>query len=191
LALILSATVPFGLFVAFNYKEYGLYYINDDHYLSILGSIGSVGNGVFRMFWGIVLDVLPFKKIQYIMIGIFMVSCATIIWSVQNNASYLITVLVTYGTYGGLYSIYPTQTVRMLGRQLGPKLYYITFFGFAFGAILQYAAHKFLVEEFKQEGYTYCFIIFGAFLIASLVLTFTINLENDKKEVKNSTTLEE
>lgn len=97
------------------------------------------------MVWGILLDMMPFKTIKYIMIGIFVVSCATIKWSVLNDASYLITVLLTYGCYGGLYSIYPTQTVRMLGRQLGPKLYYITFFGFSFGAILQYLAHKFLV----------------------------------------------
>jgi MFS family permease len=142
-------TVPFGIFVAFNYKEYGLFYINDDHYLSTLGSIGSVGNGLFRMFWGVLTDIIPFKKIQYILISIFAVSCATIVWSVQNNASYLLTVLFTYGTYGGLYSIYPTQTVKMLGRQLGPKLYYITFFGFSTGAVLQYLAHKFLVEKYK------------------------------------------
>jgi MFS family permease len=145
LTLILAATVPFGLFVAFNYKEYGLYFINDDHYLSILGSIGSVGNGVFRMFWGVVMDLMPFKKVKYIMIGIFLVSCSTIIWTVKSNAAYLITVLITYGAYGGLYSVYPTQTVRMLGRHLGPKLYYITFFGFSFGAILQFIAHKYLV----------------------------------------------
>lgn len=84
--------------------------------------------------------------------------------------------MITYGTYGGLYSIYPTQTVRMLGRQLGPKLYYITFFGFASGGILQYLAHKFLVEEFKEDGYNYCFIIFGALLFVALALILKIDL---------------
>jgi MFS family permease len=168
--------VPFGLFVAFNYKEYGGIYIKDDYYLSVLGSIGSVGNGVFRMFWGILMDLLPFRKLKYIVIAIFIVSCATIKWAVQTQASYLITVLIVYGAYGGLYSIYPTQTVRMLGRQLGPKLYYITFLGFSSGAILQYIAHKFLVEKYHDDGYTYCFIIFGALLFVALALIYKIDL---------------
>jgi len=81
---MLAATVPYGLFVAFNYKEYGLYYISDDHYLSILGSIGSVGNGVFRMFWGIMMDILTFRQIKLIVISVLMASAATIYYSVQN-----------------------------------------------------------------------------------------------------------
>lgn len=175
--MILGTTVPFGLFVAFNYKEYGGLYIKDDYYLSLLGSIGSVGNGVFRMFWGVLMDILPFRKLKYIMIAIFIVSCITIKWAAQEQASYLITVLVVYGAYGGLYSIYPTQTVRMLGRQLGPRLYYITFLGFSSGAILQYLAHKFLVEKFHDDGYVYCFIIFGVFLLVSLFLIIRVDLE--------------
>ena len=184
MTLILAATVPFGLFVAFNYKEYGLYFINDDRYLSILGSIGSVGNGVFRMFWGVVMDLMPFKKVKYIMIAIFLVSCSTIVWAVKSNAAYLITVLITYGAYGGLYSVYPTQTVRMLGRNLGPKLYYITFLGFSFGAILQFIAHKYLVEQYKIDGYTYCFIIFGAMQLMALILIYKTNLEKDNLNAK-------
>lgn len=187
LAFILASTVPFGLFVAFNYKEYGLYYINDDHYLSILGSIGSVGNGVFRMIWGVMMDKFTFKQNTYLMIAIFVASCGTIIWSVQNNATYLITILITTGTYGGLYSVYPTQTVRMLGRQLGPKLYYITFTGFSFGAILQFIAHKLLVEEYKLDGYTYCFAIFGALLILSLACNAITQLEGEGKATVDTT----
>lgn len=143
-----------------------------------MGSIGSIGNGVFRMFWGILMDVLPFRKIKYIIIGIFIISCVTIKWAVQQQATYLITVLIVYGAYGGLYSIYPTQTVRMLGRQLGPKLYYIAFIGFSSGAVLQYIAHKFLVEIFHEDGYLYCFAIFGAFLLVAVVLLFKIELES-------------
>jgi len=171
-----GTTVPFGLFVAFNYKEYGGIFIKDDRYLSLLGSIGSVCNGVFRMFWGVLMDILPFRRIKYIIIGIFIASCITIKWAVQQQAVYLITVVMVYGAYGGLFSIYPTQTVRMLGRQLGPKLYYITFVGFSSGAILQYVAHKFLVEIFHEDGYIYCFAIFGAFLLVALGLVFKIDL---------------
>lgn len=116
------------------------------------------------------------------MISVHIISCATIIWSARNKASYLITVLVTYGFYGGLYSIYPTQTVKILGRKIGPKIYYLTFTGFSFGAILQYIAHKYLVDYYHYDGYTYCFIIFGALLVLSAVLILTIEFEMDKSE---------
>ena len=43
-------TAPYGMFVAFNYKEYGLIFIKDDKFLSILGSIGSIANVVLDWF---------------------------------------------------------------------------------------------------------------------------------------------
>ena len=53
---ILGCTMPFGGFVAFYYKEYGLTEISDDRYFAILGSIGSIMNGLARMFWGTMMD---------------------------------------------------------------------------------------------------------------------------------------
>ncbi len=142
---ILAFCVPFGLFVAFNFKEYGLIYSLDDHYLSLLGSLGSVGNGLFRIVLGIILDFVTFKTIMLINLGVLIVSCATFYFSVQSKISYLFSVVLSYGCYGGLYTIFPTQTVRILGRQIGPKMYYFTFIGFSCGSIIQYLCHKFLV----------------------------------------------
>lgn len=54
------------------------------------------------------MDILPFKKLKIIMIGLLMLTCATIVFSVKNEVTYLFTVVICYGTYGGLYSVYPT-----------------------------------------------------------------------------------
>jgi hypothetical protein len=97
------------------------------------------------MIWGILMDILPFKTIMLINVGVQILFCGTIAWSVQNQATYLITVVIVYGFYGGLYSIFPTQTIRMLGKKIGSKMYYITFVGFSAGVLLQYLAHKILV----------------------------------------------
>ncbi len=132
------------------------------------------------------MDILPFRQIKLIMVAIFIASCVSIKWAVQEQASYLITVVIVYGAYGGLYSVYPTQTVRMVGRQLGPKLYYITFIGFSSGALLQYFAHKFLVEVFHDDGYTYCFVIFGLFLLVALGLILKVDLEGETLKVSPS-----
>ena len=50
--------------MAFYYKEYGLTEITDDRYFAILGSIGSVMNGLSRLFWGAMMDKVIFFIIQ-------------------------------------------------------------------------------------------------------------------------------
>lgn len=175
LLALLSTVVTYGFFVAFHFKEYGSIFIKDDHYLSLLGSLGSVGNGVFRMVLGATMDLISFKTIMLANTIVFMASCATIVFSVQNEATYLITIVLTYGCYGSLYSIFPTQTVRILGKRIGPKMYYITFFGFSFGALMQYLFHTTLVKHYQEDGYKYCFIIFGCLLVIALILILTVD----------------
>ena len=41
-----------GFFVANVYKTYGFYYIKDDHFLTKVGALASVFNGLARIFWG-------------------------------------------------------------------------------------------------------------------------------------------
>jgi MFS family permease len=175
---------PFGLFIAFHFKEYGGIYIKDDYYLSMLGSMGSVANGIFRMILGMTMDVIPFKLLMTSNILIFMVSCATIIFSVQSKVSYFITIVITYGVYGSLYSIFPTQSVRMLGKAIGSKMYYITFGGFSLGSLVQFVFHRVLVEKYGEDGYTYCFIIFGCLMVVGLILSVTIKFPLHESEAK-------
>ena len=66
LLAILGSTMPFGGFVAFYYKEYGLTEISDDRFFAIVGSVGSIMNGVARLFWGTMMDkvtLLSYKDI--------------------------------------------------------------------------------------------------------------------------------
>lgn len=46
---------------------------------------------------------------------------------------YLVAVSLIYFVYGGNYSIYPTQTMRVFGNKVGAKVYYIVFLGFSLG----------------------------------------------------------
>jgi MFS family permease len=125
------------------------------------------------MVWGISMDLYPFRSNILAMLSVFAVGCITILWSGQNKVTYLITVVSTYFCYGGLYSVFPTQTVRMLGRVVGPKLYYLTFVGFSLGVIIQYVSHKFLVEAYGTNGYLYCFILYGALLVVAFGVVLT------------------
>lgn len=113
---MLFCSAPYGMFVAFNYKEYGQTAIFNDQLLSLFGSLGSVANGFFRAFWGILLDRFAFSRLSTIISCLLLVSCATIRFAVLSESTFAIAVICTYACYGGLFSLYPTQTVRILGK---------------------------------------------------------------------------
>ncbi|CAI9729318.1 Hypothetical predicted protein [Octopus vulgaris] len=46
------------------YKIYGMTFISDDNFLTILGSVCAVGNAVAKMSWGLICDKLLFKVIS-------------------------------------------------------------------------------------------------------------------------------
>lgn len=131
--MIITLCVPYGMFIAFNYKEFGLTEIHDDKLLSLMGSLGSVLNGTSRAVWGMLMDKLSFRMISLLVCSVLLASSILIRWAIYNDILYLLIVMSTYACYGGLFSIYPTQTIRILGNKLGSRLYFYTFTGFSLG----------------------------------------------------------
>lgn len=131
--MTLTCSVPFGMFVAFNYKEYGTTRIYDDNFLTTVGSCGSIFNGLGRLLFGMLLDKFSFKVLSSFINIVLIVFGLSISLIVQNEYLYLVAVSMIYFVYGGNYSIYPTQTVRVFGNSLGPKVYYMVFLGFTVG----------------------------------------------------------
>jgi len=67
------------LLVANNYKVYGLTKISEDHLLTVIGSIGSVANGVTRPMWALFFDKFGFKKV-YFVLSLIQVSLFSFPW---------------------------------------------------------------------------------------------------------------
>ena len=61
--------------------------------------------------------------------------------------TYLILVVAAFFTYGGNYGIFPTQTVRILGKDIGSRVYPYVFSGFVISGIIEFFLHYFLVGE--------------------------------------------
>lgn len=121
------------MFIAFNYKEYGMLGIDDDSFLTVIGSSGAIFNGLGRFFWGFMFDKFSFRIISSLINGLLLAGALTISFLVEDKYYFLIGVCVIYFCYGGNYSVYPTHTVRIFGSVLGGKIYYIVFTGFSFG----------------------------------------------------------
>ena len=133
LTLTLSCSVPFGMFIAFNYKEYGSIKIDNDSFLTAVGSCGAIFNGLGRLVFGMLFDKFSFKIISTVINVILLIFSLTLPLLLEVKFLYLIAVSCIYFVYGGNYSIYPTQTVRVFGSKIGAKVYYLVFFGFSFG----------------------------------------------------------
>jgi OFA family oxalate/formate antiporter-like MFS transporter len=121
------------MFMAFNYKEYGFIKITDDAFLTVVGSCGAIFNGMGRLAWGALFDHLSFKTIS-LSINIIFITCGLLVpYIAYSEYLYLAMVCLIYFAYGGNYSVYPTQTIRIFGSEMGPKIYWITFSGFTIG----------------------------------------------------------
>jgi hypothetical protein len=44
-----------------SFKNYALYYINDDRFLSFAGAIGLLLNGFMRLIWPLIIEKCSFK----------------------------------------------------------------------------------------------------------------------------------
>ena len=104
------------MFIAFNYKEYGMLKIDDDSFLTTIGSFGAIFNGVGRLFWGVMFDKFSFRVISSLINAVLLGTAIIVPFMVENQYLYLVIVAVIYFCYGGNYSVYPTHTVRIFGQ---------------------------------------------------------------------------
>ena len=56
--------------MANNYKIYGFQKLEDDKFLTVVGSVGSAANGCSRLFWAYLLDKYGFRKVYFILMAI-------------------------------------------------------------------------------------------------------------------------
>lgn len=142
--------IPFGAFIASNYKNVAFELNSDfetqDHLITLLGSIGILCNGVFRCMWGFLLDKFSFKVLSSIINIILLICCCTLFLAIKTYITYLILVVLVYLSYGGMYALMPTQSVKILGEEMGTKMYWVVFSGFSIATIFQFTIRFILID---------------------------------------------
>lgn len=56
-------SVGLGVLVNSNYKTIGKKVIVDDYFMTIVGSLANVANGISRPIWSNLIDKYPFKRL--------------------------------------------------------------------------------------------------------------------------------
>jgi hypothetical protein len=105
-----------GIYLASAYKSFGKEQINDDQFLTIVGSVSSVCNGSFRYLWGQIMDKTSFKISYSILLSVQAVLIVTLYYISSIKALYLIWISMILCCEGGHFSLYPTIIARMYGK---------------------------------------------------------------------------
>lgn len=116
--LFLSAFCSFipGLYIAYSYKTFGKHEINDDHFLTYVGSVSSIFNGSFRYLWGMLMDKTSFKTSYCILLLCQIGLMASLYFIATMKWLYLIWISFLLCCEGGNLSLFPTIIARMYGK---------------------------------------------------------------------------
>ncbi|KAL4235241.1 hypothetical protein ACF0H5_006879 [Mactra antiquata] len=98
------------------YKAYGQTYIEDDHFLALVGSIAAVFNCTGRPVWGAVMDKAGFRvAIRCISCGFAAFSGTMVLTEHAPKWLFLVWICAIYFFYAGLWSMMPSALAKMLG----------------------------------------------------------------------------
>jgi OFA family oxalate/formate antiporter-like MFS transporter len=151
----------YGLFMSGSYKSFAKKYIHDDKFLSLIGAIGSMGNGLSRFFWATMLDRFEFKCLYTCLLLLNGFLALTVSYAVHYPQVYLIYVLLTYVCYGGHLGMFPAISSQVFGVRNGTQIYGLLFQGFACSNALQFVFIKVLKPIIGYNAIFYIEVIFS------------------------------
>ena len=169
MTLMLSLSVTTGLFIASNYKFYGstVPAINDDTYLTLVGSVCSVINAGGKMMWGALMDKLPFKRIYTFVLVLQSILTLTLTLASQNRISFLVWVPLLYLCLGSHWVISPVVCSKMYGTERGFEAYSILASVLNLSTLVQYLVVQLGLPAL---GFPNLLYIFSSMTIASLAV---------------------
>ena len=137
LLIFLMLSTSNGVFLAANYKNLGILSIPDDNFLNIIGSLGSLSNGVGRIIWGVLLDKYQFKTSYILLLSLQFIEAISLKYILEFQWIYLIWVGVSFFCLGGHFVLFPAFCVKCFGLKFGPQVYGFICWGLFLGNALQ------------------------------------------------------
>ncbi len=170
-------TAAAGLFTIGNYKVFGQQPENlttladKDGFLTLIGSIAALFNGLGRIAWGFLADKIGYKKTMYAMFGSQAVLMIILPFVGGSATMFFIVVNLIYFCFGGNFSLYPTATADTFGvKNLGPN-YGIVFTAYGIAGI----SGALLASALSASiGFIGVFIIMGVFSLGAIAIAYFV-----------------
>ena len=152
------------VFTATLYKFFGLSFINDDHFLAIVGSAASICNCAGRIVWGLIADKVSYKFSLVLQSGIMSIFLLTFYaTSAVGKSTYFIWVCVIFFCIGGVFSVFPTAIARSFGSKYMSVNYGLLFTSQIFSGVV--AALLFTTVQHVLGWMGMIFLVSGVCLI--------------------------
>ena len=187
LCAIYFLSINFEFIVTYNYKFFGEDFIEDDHFVTLVGSAASIFGVIGRLFWGITADYLSYTFVLTFTSGILTAFILTFYaCTVVGKVMFLIWTCIIFFSFSGVFSVYPVA----IGHAYGLQYMHTTF-----GSLVGF---KFLVGPFSaviiltlSSHYFYIFMLAsgltGLLFILSIIykpkLYVAINKEEKDEEL--------
>jgi len=149
-----------GVFTTSVFKIIAIDYIPDG-ILTLAGALASACSGFARFFWAYMLDKFGFRKVFTVMTIIQTINSAFIYENRMNQYVYPIFVCISSVTFGGMYSIFPTATIKIYGIKNGPKINSFVAFSGASAAFLGFILNLNLSIISEKAIFTFGTILSG------------------------------
>lgn len=161
----------------------------DDYTLTLIGSLGSIANGLGRLFWGPVQDKTSFLFVYKTVLSIELVVCLSLYWSVHvSPLLYAIIIFFGFMCLGAHFVMFPGLIVKVFGMRAGGQLYSILYIAYGATSILGLVVYKTTTHYFGDQGNYYVFNISIGLILVSVGILF--NFFEEKPLTKQSTTSE-
>lgn len=117
LFVMATCSTTAGLFFANSFKTFGNIVFNDDKFLAVVGSVGSIFDGSFRFIWGQTMDKTSFKFAYFALVALQTGLLATLNYIASVKILYLFWVSLILCCKGGNFSLFPTVIAKLYGKQ--------------------------------------------------------------------------
>jgi MFS family permease len=116
--------------------------LENDAGLTRAGSIGSISNGVSRVFWGIMMDFLGFQKVYSIVLCVEFLTTIGIVQFRNNLVLYTICVALSYFCQGAHSACFNTAAVKIFGMTNGGFINTLVFWGYPLSSLAGFFINK-------------------------------------------------
>jgi len=138
----------------------------------LIGSLAALFNGLGRIVWGKLADMITYKKSMLVMFTIQAILMFIYFTTNVSEIYFLIITCSIYFCFGGNFSLFPTATADLFGsKNLGPN-YGIVFTAYGVAGFIGAVGVNLFVTIFG--GYLILFIVMGLMSVGSAIIAYLI-----------------
>ena len=168
----------FWYYFAGVYKSFGLEFIQDDHFLSYLGSAANLVGAVGRWFWPTLIDYFSFKKVMSAAVGYQLLVCTCVYFVADNKEAYSVAVVTVYFATAAMYPGLAVQTGKMF-KDYTSRVWPLVFLG----VTLASASSILLNAVASSAGFLVCFWVQSFVLVLGLFFIWRLAEHSVLKQI--------